>query len=185
MGMAPGVQVGYANFPGSTHAALWRGTTASYVDLTPPGGTLAKFYATTSVVHVGVLAQGSLARAAVNFGSPNSWVGLQQFLPAQYGGYSQANAVYQNGPTIYVGGWAQNAETGFHEAVLWIGTVPCYANCDGSTAGPSLTANDFQCFLNKFATADPTANCDGSSVTPILNANDFQCFLNAFAARCS
>ena len=28
----------------------------------------------------------------------------------------------------------------------------CYANCDGSTAQPALNANDFQCFLNAFAT---------------------------------
>ena len=27
----------------------------------------------------------------------------------------------------------------------------CYANCDGSTSSPRLTANDFQCFLNAFA----------------------------------
>ena len=60
----------------------------------------------------------------------------------------------------------------------------CYANCDGSTAPPALNANDFQCFLNKFAAADPAANCDHSTSTPILNANDFQCFLNKFAAGC-
>ncbi len=62
--------------------------------------------------------------------------------------------------------------------------VPCYANCDSSTTAPILTANDFQCFLNKFAAADTTANCDGSTSTPLLTANDFQCFLNAFAAGC-
>ncbi|MBX3377739.1 MAG: hypothetical protein KF678_12135 [Phycisphaeraceae bacterium] len=28
----------------------------------------------------------------------------------------------------------------------------CYANCDASTGNPLLTANDFQCFLNKYAT---------------------------------
>jgi hypothetical protein len=61
----------------------------------------------------------------------------------------------------------------------------CYPNCDGSTAGPILNANDFQCFLNKFAAGDPWANCDGSTANPVLNANDFQCFLNAFAAGCS
>jgi hypothetical protein len=61
----------------------------------------------------------------------------------------------------------------------------CYANCDGSSANPVLNANDFQCFLNKFAQQDAYANCDGSSVAPILNANDFQCFLNKFAAGCS
>ena len=27
----------------------------------------------------------------------------------------------------------------------------CYANCDGSLVPPILTANDFQCFLNRFA----------------------------------
>ncbi len=30
-------------------------------------------------------------------------------------------------------------------------TAPCYVNCDNSTANPILNANDFQCFLNKFA----------------------------------
>jgi hypothetical protein len=61
----------------------------------------------------------------------------------------------------------------------------CYANCDCSSTVPTLNANDFQCFLNKFATGDITANCDGSSNLPILNANDFQCYLNAFAVGCS
>ncbi len=61
---------------------------------------------------------------------------------------------------------------------------PCYANCDGSAASPMLTANDFQCFLNKFAQGDAYANCDGSTANPVLTANDFQCFLNTFAAGC-
>ncbi len=62
---------------------------------------------------------------------------------------------------------------------------PCYPNCDNTTAAPLLTANDFQCFLNKFAAADPYANCDHSTTPPTLNANDFQCFLNAFATGCT
>ncbi len=62
--------------------------------------------------------------------------------------------------------------------------APCYANCDASTLAPILTANDFQCFLNKFAAKDPYANCDGSTIAPTLTANDFQCFLNAYAAGC-
>ncbi len=61
----------------------------------------------------------------------------------------------------------------------------CYANCDGSSATPVLTANDFQCFLNKFAQGDAAANCDGSTSTPLLTANDFQCFLNKYAQGCS
>jgi DNA-binding beta-propeller fold protein YncE len=60
----------------------------------------------------------------------------------------------------------------------------CYANCDISTVQPVLNANDFQCFLNAFATGSNYANCDASTVPPVLNANDFQCFLNAFATGC-
>jgi hypothetical protein len=62
--------------------------------------------------------------------------------------------------------------------------LPCYANCDNSNTSPILNANDFQCFLNKFAAQDPYANCDGSTAPPLLTANDFQCFLNRFAAGC-
>jgi hypothetical protein len=65
-----------------------------------------------------------------------------------------------------------------------VGT-PCYANCDSSSSSPILNINDFQCFINAFASGDPYANCDGSTAPPILNVNDFQCFLNAFAAGCS
>ncbi len=75
--------------------------------------------------------------------------------------------------------------------IAWRGTVSlgfyagtCYANCDGSTATPILTANDFQCFLNRFAASSPYANCDVSTSSPLLTANDFQCFLNAYAAGC-
>ncbi len=61
---------------------------------------------------------------------------------------------------------------------------PCYPNCDASTTPPVLTANDFQCFLNAFASSLSTANCDNSTTPPVLTANDFQCFLNAFASGC-
>jgi subtilisin-like proprotein convertase family protein len=61
----------------------------------------------------------------------------------------------------------------------------CYANCDQSTALPVLTGNDFQCFLNLFASGSSLANCDGSSVPPVLTGNDFQCFLTSFVAGCS
>jgi hypothetical protein len=78
-----------------------------------------------------------------------------------------------------------NGGGGFSKAFILrpVGNT-CYANCDASTATPLLTANDFQCFLNSFAAADPYANCDQSSGIPTLTANDFQCFLNTFAAGC-
>jgi hypothetical protein len=62
--------------------------------------------------------------------------------------------------------------------------VPCYANCDGSTAQPVLNANDFQCFLDRFASGSGSANCDGSTGTPALTANDFQCFMSKYAQGC-
>ena len=67
---------------------------------------------------------------------------------------------------------------------FWIDGAFCYPNCDGSSLQPTLTANDFQCFLNKFAANDLSANCDNSTVFPSLTANDFTCFLNAYVAGC-
>ncbi|MFN0133021.1 MAG: GC-type dockerin domain-anchored protein, partial [Phycisphaerales bacterium] len=60
-----------------------------------------------------------------------------------------------------------------------------YGDCDASTTSPTLTVNDFICFLNKFAAGDTYANCDGSAVPPVLNVNDFICYINVFAAGCS
>ncbi len=62
--------------------------------------------------------------------------------------------------------------------------ITCYANCDGSTTDPALTAADFICFLNRFRAADPYANCDGSVTPLVFSANDFSCFLNKFRAGC-
>ncbi|MBX3378071.1 MAG: PQQ-dependent sugar dehydrogenase [Phycisphaeraceae bacterium] len=91
---------------------------------------------------------------------------------------------------------AQPSDTGQYDAVITAPcgtitttavqlTVHCYANCDGSTLAPVLTANDFACFLNRFAGGQPYANCDGSTVSPVLTANDFQCFLNKYAVGCN
>ncbi len=60
----------------------------------------------------------------------------------------------------------------------------CYANCDGSTASPVLSAGDFVCFLARFRAGDSAANCDGSTGSPALTAADFVCFLASFRAGC-
>jgi hypothetical protein len=62
--------------------------------------------------------------------------------------------------------------------------LPCYPNCDGGTAAPILSINDFTCFLQRFAAGDPYANCDNSVSSPVLNVGDFTCFLQRFAAGC-
>jgi hypothetical protein len=74
-------------------------------------------------------------------------------------------------------------QTGVNYTIYGV-PVPCYANCDHSTEAPILNVNDFQCFINAFATGSVYANCDSSTAAPTLNVNDFQCFLNQFAMGC-
>lgn len=98
----------------------------------------------------------------------------------------EARGISADGSTFT--GTGVNAQGQFE---AWYATIPvpnpptCYANCDNSTGSPALTANDFQCFLNRFVANDPYANCDASTGSPALTANDFQCFANQFAAGCS
>ncbi len=82
------------------------------------------------------------------------------------------------GPTSGVFG------SGFGMSAVLTG-FECYANCDQSTGVPVLTANDIQCFMNRFAAGDGYANCDVSAGSPLLTANDFQCFLNTYAVGCN
>lgn len=63
----------------------------------------------------------------------------------------------------------------------WVGCPNCYANCDGSTNKPRLTANDFMCFLNRYVMRDPYANC---TVDGTINIADFQCFIAKYAEGC-
>lgn len=72
---------------------------------------------------------------------------------------------------------------GFSLTLTGIGA--CYANCDGATVVPYLNAADFQCFMNKYVSADAYANCDQSTAAPVLNIVDFQCFMSRYAAGCT
>jgi hypothetical protein len=182
-GMAAGVQVGYVTLANRDRAAVWRGSAESFVDLTPPGWAM-RLHATTGRLHVGDGGFSTLAGPWINFGTVDSWLDLRQFLPPPYTSFASARAVYQDGDRVYVGGWATNPASGLHEAILWIGAVPCYANCDGSTAAPTLNVGDFTCFLQRFSAGDGYANCDRSTQAPTLNVADFTCFLQKFAAGC-
>jgi hypothetical protein len=81
-----------------------------------------------------------------------------------------------NGTPVYKETWRHMMTVGL--------TGACYANCDGSAGASVLTANDFSCFLNRFASGESYANCDGSTGTPTLTPNDFSCFLNVYVAGC-
>lgn len=77
--------------------------------------------------------------------------------------------------------------------VRYVRPPSCIANCDGSTVAPTLTANDFICFVNAFSKDSAlsqaeqiasTANCDLSTTPPVLNIGDFICFNGRYAAGC-
>jgi hypothetical protein len=57
----------------------------------------------------------------------------------------------------------------------------CRANCDESTATPSLSPGDFSCFLTRYRSGDPWADCDRSAS---LSPADFTCFLASYRAGC-
>ncbi len=124
--------------------------------------------------------------------SPGVWLGIADGLMPGIGTFSGATT-----PTLTISNVTLNAAGNYRcvvtnacgsvnsNAALLTVREGGYANCDNSTGTPALTANDFQCFLNSFASKSVYANCDGSTGTPPLTANDFQCFLNKFAMGCS
>jgi hypothetical protein len=117
------------------------------------------------------------------------WDGQQwHALGAGVGGFPNHLAVADDGrgPSLFVEGSFSSVGGGtVRNIAQWVGCAgnrQCYADCDSNRV---LTANDFMCFLNKYAARDPYANCDGSTVSPVMTAADFQCYLNKYAQGCS
>ncbi len=169
-------------------AGLWTGTAASWIDLSPPGTTDSVAYGVAGDMQVGrALIPGVGVHAFAWRSTAESAVDLNSFLPSLYVG-SEARGVRHDASGNFIVVGFGVADTNARHAIVWkfaAPPAPCYANCDGSTATPALTANDFQCFINKYAANDPSANCDGSTAIPALTANDFQCFINKYAAGCT
>ena len=91
---------------------------------------------------------------------------------------------WSNGSLVSNGPLVQTQALGAFRIETW-DPPRCYPNCDASTATPALTANDFQCFINRYASGHAYANCDHSTGVPALTANDFQCFINSYVGGCS
>ena len=108
---------------------------------------------------------------------------LHAFLPPEFD-ISAAHGIWTDGNATYIVGNANNTITQRLEAIMWV-RYACYANCDASSIAPVLSANDFICFLNRYAAGHPYANCDGSTISPTLTVNDFLCFINTYAAGCT
>ncbi|MBX3376631.1 MAG: hypothetical protein KF678_06470 [Phycisphaeraceae bacterium] len=92
------------------------------------------------------------------------------------------------GPSLFVYGGG-SVPRGPGQFVGCLGGRACYADCDNTAGSHRLTANDFQCFLNRFVARlgptltgrDPYADCNQDR---LFNAADFQCFLAKFVAGC-
>jgi hypothetical protein len=81
--------------------------------------------------------------------------------------------------TFHAGIWASREPRGGGGA-----DGPCFANCDGSTTAPVLTANDFQCFLDAKAACSLAADCNGNGLV-CPDPGDYICFMTAYASGCS
>jgi hypothetical protein len=167
---------GIAKYDGTTWSALGIGLNGAGKSLTVfDDGSGPALYVAGEFSTAGGVLTGGLARWN---GTHWSRVGSSPFAPPPISLLGTDHGLYIGGQFASVAGCGANLNV-----TRWGCT--CYANCDGSACGQPLSANDFSCFLNKFAAGDPYANCDGSTSEPTLNANDFACFLNKFAAGCS
>jgi hypothetical protein len=177
-----------------TSGAPWLRATMAYTD---PMGNTAATPARVNDVRLRVTAPDStvywgnngldISNASASDDMPSVVDTLQNvFVPAPQGGVWIVDVI---GNQVVQDAYAATPEVDARFALVVTGGVkaadlPCYANCDGSTTSPVLTAADFTCFLSKFRTGDSYANCDGSTSVPVLTAADFTCFLSSFRAGC-
>jgi uncharacterized membrane protein len=118
-------QVGFAS-SGYSHAGLWNGSAASWVDLHPTGAVTSEAFDTDGSIQVGFVNFTSLEsgkRASLWNGSAASWISLHDLLPTDFD-YSVATGIASDGSHIYISGWGHNTTTGRAEALLWVASVP-------------------------------------------------------------
>ena len=122
-GMAPGIQVGsFDRQMQNAHAALWRDTPESMVDLNPVTAGFSSCNGTNGAAQVGSAGDVIWGNtAAVWFGSAASYVPLAQFLPAGQYFQSEAFAVSTFNGQYYVSGFASRTSDHVSEAFLWVG----------------------------------------------------------------
>jgi hypothetical protein len=119
-GVGGGQQVGAATVGGVSHASLWSGTGASWVDLHPAAST---YQSEALGVHggqqVGQAYVGDVQHASLWSGSAASWLDLHAFLPAGFSS-SVASEISHDAGVTYVVGWGYNDTTGTYEALMWV-----------------------------------------------------------------
>jgi len=112
-------QVGYGYTGGNTHALLWSGSAAGYVDLNPSGFDMSTARGISGTQQVGYgtgSATNYYEHALVWSGTASSRVDLHDFLPAGFT-RSYAQAIDSSGNIV---GYAINSTSGsYGYAVLW------------------------------------------------------------------
>jgi hypothetical protein len=102
-----------------THAVLWSGTAASWVDLNPAGSTNSQ----ANGVYCGQQVGFAEGHAGLWTGSAASWVDLHPSLPSDFD-VSFGQGIWSDGDFTYVVGYGHNATTDHLEALMWIGPPP-------------------------------------------------------------
>ena len=169
LGAGGGQQVGYATFNGNHHAGLWRGSSASWVDLNPLGSSQSEAHGAASGVQVGWAYSGGFQHAGIWQGSADSWTDLHSLLPAGFQA-SQARGVFRFGPHVRVVGWAQHNTAG-DMAMMWVADCfgcPADFNCSGT-----LTVQDIFEFLASYFGGEFRADFNGSQSITVQDVFDF------------
>lgn len=110
---------GYAVIAGQLHAGYWTGLAPnSFVDLNPIIGATSQAVGTDGTHQVGTVWTSGGPRAALWSGSSPSFENLHDLLPSGYS-ESHAAAVWTDGTTTLVAGWARNTTVSRDEAILW------------------------------------------------------------------
>ncbi len=126
VGVSNGEQVGWTSpsieFTSLEHAALWKGTAASWVDLNPATARYSKALGVCD----GQQGAGPIQTTqsmGLWTGTAESWVDSSAFLPAGVYSGSEATGIYTSGGNTWVVGYATDLSGNDH-AVLWENTVP-------------------------------------------------------------
>jgi hypothetical protein len=110
-------QYGWVNFTGTDHAAIWAGSAGTHVDVNPSGAGGSVIWGAYGDRQVG-RAFLSGWKAGIWSGTSASFVNLHTFLPSGYS-QSEAFAVWTDGSSTRVTGWAFNIAESRNEAVVW------------------------------------------------------------------
>lgn len=120
-GASPNTQVGLVNAFGTSTAALWRGTAASYVNLNPNVAVFSEAWAATDSIQVGMVSIGAKSTiAALWRGTPGSFVDLS--------GGARGSIAYGAFGETQVGWRMLGTTSGLNHAALWSGTAASFVD---------------------------------------------------------